>query len=285
MRSLKAVIVGAATLGLTLIPLPSPAVTPPCTITGTEGNDVFTEAAQTAGTDIVCGLGGDDTFLWSAGDDTYVGGDGRDRVSYAATPVPCPGCYGMSIDLNNHIASDGSERDDIPEVEDVEGSPWRDSIFDDIRNPNTMLGRGGADVIIFGGVGDRVLGNGGSDVVMWRYGGDVTTPELLSGNRGRDLIRAYSSQQGATVDLAAGTLEGPEVHAALVSFEDAQGSRQADTLIGDDRKNLLRGGVGDDTLFGGGGRDTLIGGTQVDTADGQRGFDRCVAETVSNCES
>jgi Ca2+-binding RTX toxin-like protein len=201
-------------------------------------------------------------------------------------PLPCAGCFGIDIDLNDAFATSGGlERDDIPEVEEAEASAWKDQIYDDIRNPNTLLGRGGADLIIFGGVGDRVLGNGGPDVVMWRFGGDVTTPELLSGNHGRDLIRAYSSQQGATVNLAAGTLQGPEVNASFVSFEDAQGSRQADTLIGDDGRNLLKGGVGDDALFGGGGRDTLIGGTQVDTADGQGGVDRCVAETVTNCEA
>ena len=284
-RSLKPTIVGAVTLAFTWIPLPSSAVTPPCTIIGTDGNDVFTEAQQTSGTDVVCGLGGDDSFFWSPGDDTYIGGDGRDRVSYVDAPLPCADCYGASIDLNDALAFLGSERDAIPEVEDAEGSPWRDQIIDDQRNPNTMLGRGGADQITFGGVGNRVLGNGGPDVIWWRFGGDVTRAELVSGNHGRDSIRTYTSQHGVTVDLAAGTLDGPDVHLMIVSFEDAQGSRYADTLIGDDGNNLLRGGVGDDALFGGGGRDTLIGGTQVDTADGQGGIDRCVAETVTNCEA
>ena len=278
-------IIGATTLALVIVPLPASAASPTCTITGTEGDDVFTEAMQTPATDVVCGLGGDDTFFWSTGDDVYVGGDGRDRVSYVDAPRPCENCGGVSVDLWNDYAFLGSERDDIPEIEGVEGSPWPDQINDDPSEPNLMLGRGGADQITFAGEGDRVLGNGGPDTIRWDYAGPIVLPEFVSGNQGKDWIGTYVSGHGVTIDLSGGTIDGPEIHAELVSIENAQGTRYADTLIGDEGNNHLRGGWGDDALYGATGNDTLVGGNQFDTADGQDGIDTCQAETVSNCEA
>ncbi|MEX2275474.1 MAG: calcium-binding protein [Actinomycetota bacterium] len=284
-RYAKRLVIFSTAVVLVLVPLPSSAGPALCTVTGTDGDDVFTETMQTPGSDVVCGLGGDDTFFWSAGDDLYLGGDGRDLVSYAQAPLPCEGCFGISANLYNDYVFLELERDDIPEIEDIEASPWRDQIEDHPSEPNLILGRGSADDVIFAGEGDRILGNGGPDTIRWRFTGDIALPLFISGNHGKDRIATYSSQQGVTVDLEAGTIDGPEVHAELVSIEHAQGTRYADTLIGDEKSNNLRGGVGDDALFGRAGNDTLIGGTQIDTADGQDGTDSCDAETESNCEA
>jgi hypothetical protein len=49
----------------------------PCTLRGTEGDDVLT---GTSGADVVCGLGGDDTLEGAAGQDVLDGGPGSDRL-------------------------------------------------------------------------------------------------------------------------------------------------------------------------------------------------------------
>ena len=210
LRFATRLILGATTLALVIVPLPASAASPTCTITGTDGVDAFTEAMQSPATDVVCGLGGDDIFFWSAGDDVYVGGDGRDRVSYANAPVRAR-TAGVSVDLwNDYALPRTSDRDDIPEIEDVEGSPWADQLDDNPSEANVMLGRGSADVITFAGEGDRVLGNGGPDTIMWHYAGPKVLPEFVSGSQGKDWIATYVSAHGVTIDLAGGTIDsGP----------------------------------------------------------------------------
>ena len=54
-----------------------------------------------------------------------------------------------------------------------------------------------------------------------------------------------------TIDLAADTLLYGDGTVGTVSFiEDAEGSPNADILLGDDGPNVLFGGYGDDTLPG-----------------------------------
>jgi Ca2+-binding RTX toxin-like protein len=50
---------------------------PPCTRTGTPGNDVL---VGTGGIDVLCGLGGNDTLLGLGGNDELRGGDGNDLL-------------------------------------------------------------------------------------------------------------------------------------------------------------------------------------------------------------
>ncbi len=50
---------------------------PPCTITGTSGND---HLVGTAGDDVICGLDGNDTIMAGDGNDLVFGGDGIDLI-------------------------------------------------------------------------------------------------------------------------------------------------------------------------------------------------------------
>lgn len=283
------VVVGAMLLAGFASATPATATLPVCTITGTEGDDVFTQDLQTTGDDVVCGLGGNDTFAFSEGNDTYIGGDGVDLVTYIDVPSPSDGC---SVSLDADLYRDEAflvcptfERDAIPEVENIEGTPWGDHFKDDPSEPNVILGRGGGDQIIFGGAGDEISGNDGPDILRWWWSGRLVEPAAVSGNAGKDLLTPYAAHAGATVDLGGGTVDGLEIHMTFHSIERAQGTFYADTLIGDARNNRLRGLRGPDSLSGGAGDDALVGGEGSDTADGGDGNDVCDAESVSACES
>src|SRR2546421_5333896 len=55
----------------------APAVTPPCTITGTPGADLL---FGTKGRDVICGLGGNDVLDGNGGDDVLNGGPRGDLL-------------------------------------------------------------------------------------------------------------------------------------------------------------------------------------------------------------
>jgi hypothetical protein len=89
--------------------------------------------------------------------------------------------------------------------------------------------------------------------------------------------------------------------AALSGFENASGSPEGDTLVGDAGTNVLDGGLGGDVIDGGAGPDTLLGGDgddrlfardgSGDTVDCGTGTgdsavtDRLSLDTVTGCES
>src|SRR2546430_16655092 len=56
----------------------APAVTPPCTITGTPGADLL---FGTKGRDVICGLGGNDVLDGNGGNDVLNGGPGDDLLN------------------------------------------------------------------------------------------------------------------------------------------------------------------------------------------------------------
>ena len=67
-------------LTIALSALPAGAA-PPCTIRGTQGNDVLTGGP---GPDVICGRAGDDVLRGLGGDDVLLGGDGADVLEGGA---------------------------------------------------------------------------------------------------------------------------------------------------------------------------------------------------------
>jgi RTX calcium-binding nonapeptide repeat (4 copies) len=95
------------------------------------------------------------------------------------------------------------------------------------------------------------------------------------------------------IDLALGQATGPTGPDTFTSVEDAVGSTEDDTLLGNAADNELAGGApndaddptGDDHIEGREGDDTLYGRDGVDSLDGGIGTDECFGgETVTNCE-
>jgi Ca2+-binding RTX toxin-like protein len=133
-------------------PVPGPTASPrpadrlqPCTIEGTEGNDVLT---GTPGPDVVCGHGGDDVLQGLEGDDELDGGDGLDTASYA-TSACC-----IRADLAAGTAT-GAGTDQLIGIEALTGSPGDDVLRGD-GGPNVLSGLGGTD-LMYGGDGDDAV--------------------------------------------------------------------------------------------------------------------------------
>ena len=146
-----------------------------------------------------------------------------------------------------------------------------------------------------------LLGGPGDDELQ-----PLTGVDTIDGGDGVDWIiltldSRLDPDQHLVVDLAAGTAEsdvdGLEI---LAGIEHMVGSAGPDTLIGDDRDNIIfgdldgpdpngddviRGAGGDDILYGGDGDDELDGGPGDDLLIGGGGTDRCVnGETYNGCE-
>jgi Ca2+-binding RTX toxin-like protein len=154
---------------------------PPCTVTGTPGDDVL---HGTDGPDVVCGLGGDDVLSGLGGDDVLLGGDGDDALrgeggaddlrggdgSDLVTYLEAP--HSMTVDLGTGRAS-GDGHDRLLGVERLRGS----------RFPDRLLGSAEADAIDGAGGDDLVVGRAGGDRLSGGAGDD-----RLAGGRGRDLL-------------------------------------------------------------------------------------------------
>ncbi|NVM77439.1 Ca2+-binding RTX toxin-like protein [Duganella sp. SG902] len=208
------------------------------TLNGLDGNDILTGQA---GDDVVnAGDGNDYINVRGGGSDTVDGGAGLDRVSYFSTAGQ------LKVDLEAGTADDGNGSnaiDHLTSIEWVTGSAG----FSDI-----ITGRADTDEIFQGNAGNDTLdgGAGGSDTTSY-----------------------YFAVGGVQVDLAAGTSNGADGNDVLSNFENVEGGRFNDMLMGDSGANILSGLDGDDQLLGAGGNDTLIGGAGNDRAifSGNRG--------------
>src|SRR5437868_4288508 len=103
----------------------------------------------------------------------------------------------------------------------------------------------GGDDLIYGFDGnDSIYGLGGNDTIKGGGGADV-----LNGGTGIDTADYSASEFGVTVSLITDVANGGDATGDdLNSIENVTGSAQADTLIGDNGANVLRGMNGNDTL-------------------------------------
>ena len=133
--------------------------------------------------------------------------------------------------------------------------------------------------IIGSPLNDTLTGDGGDNVIEGGDGGDV-----LDGagnpatNPGGDTVSYRSSDKGVSVTVnsgGAGTAFGGHAQSDTINnFENAIGSADDDTLIGDTGPNKLWGLAGDDELIGNEGSDTVEGGAGADEMNG--GTSACI---------
>jgi len=174
-----------------------------------------------AGNDTLSGGGGNDGLFGGAGNDTFNGGTGFDLASYFFAPS------GVQADLAAGTATGGEGTDMLTGIEDLEGSP-----FDD-----TLTGDSGENFFFPGEGNDTVNGGGGTT----------------------DRVDFFFSLNPVMVDLTAGTATG-EGTDTLTGIGQVFGSRHDDTITGEANPNTLLGGPGNDTISGAAGDDTLDGG-------------------------
>ncbi|WP_188111220.1 PD40 domain-containing protein [Nocardioides antri] len=247
------------------------------TVGGTAGNDTL---RGSTGVDVIHGLAGNDTILGLQGQDVVCGGAGTDTVSYAGQTAPARAVIGEtdpSADVSDLIAAD---------VENLTGGAGPDTLFGDDsanliqggRGDDTVLAAGGVDTVSGGGgedtlVGDdgddQLSGEGGDDVLRGGDGGDTMTggddADQIAGGPGTDTVDYTGRAQPVDVTVGSGPgNDGGKVDGAAGdrdtvrgSVENVTGGNGADTLVGNDLNNQLRGNLGADTLRGGEGRDLL----------------------------
>lgn len=302
-------------LGGLLTASPANAAAPKCfgrtaTIRGTSGDDVLRGTNRRdvivarggndtirarGGNDLVCaGGGGFDVVFAGGGNDRIRGGRGFDLIFPAGGNDVTDGGSGFDlvtyegstaavrVNLDRGTAR-GQGRDQLLRIEGAAGSEAGDRLVGTDAN-NDLLGYGGDDTIV-GGEGDDFLSSGaGNDDVDGGAGSDFL--DLVFSNAGPRLGDDTLTDAGASVDLAAGTVTGPEGVGddVLTSIESVAGTLGNDTLTGSDDFNVIVGFEGDDTISMGGpgepdflgvqdvaapgpGDDTVIGSSGTDAVD------------------
>lgn len=153
--------------------------------------------------------------------------------------------------------------------------------------PATIVGTEGPDRIELSGSRDVVVSLGGDDSIERAGDGDLVCAgegddwirhaapgSHIKGGAGKDWISYNGSgtTEPVVIDLGADWYPGapfPE----LISIENIAGSRYADLLIGDDKRNIIWGEGGADEIYGMGGNDKLVGTGSRETMYGGAGDD------------
>lgn len=134
----------------------------------------------------------------------------------------------------------------------------------DGNNGNDILRGGlGNDTLIGGAGSDKLYGEGGDDTLRGDAGAD-----RFDGGSGTDTV-TYAAVTGATgatmsLDGSAGSA-GAAAGDSFFAIENIIGSKENDSITGNNRANILTGGAGNDSLAGQGGADRLLGGDGDDT--------------------
>lgn len=233
------------------------------------------------------GLGGNNSFGWSAGDDIFAATGGTGALYYAdANSVDVASDLTDDLDFDMSSFDAGTLRFDVNiaalgKVDSV--SLNVDTIYAGLGD-DSMYGDDG-DQIFYGGLGDDVLsGRAGDDTLDAGDGVD-----FVCGGNDDDLI--YASEDGVAdeydgeagvdtlvldgtggdvvLDLAAelmtSVLFGNDV---VRGIENVTGTSLDDVIRGNASDNIFTGGIGNDTLEGRGGDDSLIGGAGADSLYG-----------------
>ena len=166
------------------------------------------------------------------------------------------------------------------------------------KGNDTLYGGAGADVFIYN-KGDRkdVIENfGAEDKIVFGSGATIKSSTVKGGNTiikiGSGSLTVKNTTEVAFIEddtekvfVNGNIADADKISVTLSSlykgkFElgdyekvDASLTKRAVTLIGNDKNNYLRGGMGKDSLIGGAGNDTLWGGKKNDTLTGGDGND------------
>lgn len=243
------------------------------------------------GVDLIQGGAGSDALSGGAGGDFLNGGTGTDSALYETS------ASGVTISLITGRGTGGdAEGDHLTGIENLVGSAHGDTMIGN-SSANSFQGGGGNDSLIGGGGHDNLDGGNGADTMQGDGGNDSLYAgsgndnlfgglgnDSLSGGEGDDLLNGgadddtlsggqgsdtvdyaqHSHASGLEIDIAQGRMVGGGEADVLFSIENVIGSGFNDSILGDTRSNILRGGGGNDTILGNGGQDTIMGGAGAD---------------------
>jgi len=148
----------------------------------------------------------------------------------------------------------------------IVGTPGNDDVLQGTNGPDVIHGGAGNDGALLGFDGDdRICGGEGNDGIAPRQGDDKA-----EGGPGTDRVFLTFAPDPVTVNLSTGQAQGHGTD-TLTTIEDAFGSDNDDTLIGDGGDNTFGGGSGDDTYRGGTGAGPDGDDTFIDSDFGANG--------------
>jgi Ca2+-binding RTX toxin-like protein len=232
------------------------ALVAPCTVTGTNGNDLL---EGTPGDDVICGLGGNDRLAPGAGQDIVRGGPGTNTLDLRQAE------HAATVDLRAGTAT-GNGTDALFDITNVQGSAFNDVLKGDPFR-NVLSGNDGDDDILGFSGDDTLLGGAGND--YFRAGKD---DDDVVGEDGSDRISFSDSSMRVRVNLGSGTAAG-EGADIIIDIERISGSRFDDFIVGSNGHDVIHSGDGIDTVQGSGGDDAVYGGDDKDYLYGQGGDD------------
>ncbi|MCT7445314.1 cadherin-like domain-containing protein [Aliarcobacter cryaerophilus] len=193
---------------------------------------------------IVTGIGDDIVFAHNGTNDINLG-SGNDTVSYELND---------SAIYASLESGRSSQNDTLKDVENLHGSKYNDILEGDDKD-NTLFGGSGDDILI---------GLGGADT--------------LDGGEGVDLA-SYETSSAVEINLKHNYAEGGEATGdKFVNIEGIKGSKEADTIVGDNNSNLIYANDGDDRVSGNDGDDIIFGGKGNDYIKGDAGNDTLYGE-------
>ncbi|WP_343525506.1 cadherin domain-containing protein [Sphingomonas sp.] len=204
------------------------------------------------GANVLMGGAGDDVLAGLGGADVLDGGTGTNTANYSASAA------GVQVNLSSGTVSASQLTGGAILAGTGQGG---DAQGDTLRNIQNVIGTAFNDYLIAGASGGRLSGGSGDDRLMAGAGADV-----LDGGAGNDVANYSLSTAGVVIDLSLGIASGGYATGdTLLSIENLDGTKYADTLSGTSGVNTIIGGAGDDVIEGLGGADTLDGGDGIDT--------------------
>ena len=250
------------------------------------------------------GIDGDDTLEGGAGSDTLNGGGGSDTASYAGNGGPVE--VNLQFGFADEYDASGTtvlSSDTLVSIENATGSAFNDFLAGS-SGDNVLQGLGGNDTILGQAGNDTVDGGDGSDILR----GDTATSvgnDILIGGDGDDHMRGgagvdsfdggtdsggqsiyggfgdrisffeIAATQGVVADLRTGVIsnDGFGNVESMTGIESLGGdTAYVDTFYGNDGRNTLLGGRGDN-LYGFGGDDQISLSVAAAVVDGGDGVD------------
>ena len=241
-----------------------PGVGPGVALVGTSGADTLTAGVTS---ELVQGLGGNDSLSGGAGFDTLDGGTGSDTMAGGAkgdtyivdsTRDEISDSGGtddriqasITIDLNN-VAYDGIEHVTLTGTGALNATG--------VEFANMLIGNTGANKLDGGTLTDTMIGGAGKDTYTVDDSGDSIVEYA---NEGTDQVNS-SAAKFILSDFVENLTQTGTAGIDGIGNElgnKIAGNIGADTLDGRKGNDTLTGNDGDDTLDGGQGADSLIGG-------------------------
>lgn len=153
-----------------------------------------------------------------------------------------------------------------------------------LQGNDTIHGGNGDDVISGDWGDDKLFGDAGDDIIYVSSGKDT-----VDGGAGNNCISFAYVFRPITFSLTQHTFHYTDRNGDntlnIKNIEILNGSGYDDTLIGDNKRNMIGGGLGDDVLKGQDGDDFLIGGDGHETMIGGAGKDTFLFNTKATAEN